>query len=148
VKLYHYTSILHVPSIFNDGFLKTTESNVSRKRGGAGPDVVWLTTNPDLRSGNGLDMGINALTNVAGFSKTKVRFSVEVDKRSVHQWREWAGRYAIEAVWMAGLANVGGSGTWRVVERPIPASQWTEVRDTETGADLLAGHPPARCGIR
>ena len=43
---YHYTCIEHIEKIIDDGFLKTSESNVSPSEEHAGPDVVWLLKKP------------------------------------------------------------------------------------------------------
>ncbi len=129
--LYHFTCREHLDRILADGYLKVTESNISKRREHAGPDVVWLTTNPDASAhGHGL----------AGSAadKTAIRFTVELDKHDVRKWREWAARQGIDRAWMQGLASAGGSGTWRVTERPVQASQWVEVHDTKTGEPILA----------
>jgi len=44
--LYHFTCLEHLDRIKADGFLKTVESNLSGRRTNAGPDVVWLTSDP------------------------------------------------------------------------------------------------------
>ena len=129
--LYHFTCREHLASILADGFLKVTESNMSPKREHAGPDVVWLTTNPDP-SAHGHGLAESAA------DKTAIRFAVEIDKRAVHKWRDWAARRGIDRGWLHTLASVGGSNTWRVVERPIPASEWVEILDTGTGRPILA----------
>lgn len=126
VTLYHFTARAHLDSILADGFLDVTESNVSMRREHAGPDVVWLTTNPDPSAH---DHGLTARMN--GVSKKAIRFAVKVDRRAAHKWRDWATRHGIDRGWLTTLAKVGGSSTWRVVERPIPASQWIEIWDVE-----------------
>ena len=131
--LYHFTCREHLDKILSDQNLRVTESNISGRREHAGPDVVWLTTNPDPSAhGHGL----------AGSAtdKTAIRFTVELDKRNVHKWRDWAAGRGIDRGWMQILASAGGSSTWRVVERPIPAAQWVEICDTETGRQILADY--------
>jgi hypothetical protein len=127
--LYHFTSAVHVPTILASGYLKTVESNVSFKREHAGPDVVWLTTSPTAEAGHGLQSSL--------VDKTEIRFTVEVDKRSVHKWREWAKARGSSQETMTNLARSGGSASWRVVTTPIPAANWVEVRNMATGEILL-----------
>ena len=45
IRLYHFTAATesHLGSIFREGRLRTTESNVSFPVEGAGPCVVWLS---------------------------------------------------------------------------------------------------------
>lgn len=130
VTLYHYTCLEHVATILEAGHLRTTESNVSGKREHAGPPVVWLTTadTPDL--GLGLDHPL-------GVDKKRIRFTVELHRRSVHKWRQWAAAQGSDPAWVARLARAGGASTWRVTERPVLREQWREVRDLRTG-ELIA----------
>lgn len=127
--LYHYTSVWHLPSIFQDGCLSPVESNVSFKRQQAGPDVVWLTTKSD--PGN-VDMhnGLSLL-------KQRVRFTVDVPKRSVYEWHKWARSKGSSEKTIEILARAGGSASWRVVLAPVPSSRWVEVRDLHAGSDPL-----------
>ena len=125
--LYHFTCREHLDKILSEQTLRVTESNISRRREHAGPDVVWFTTNPDP-SAHG-----HGLVGRYGVDKTAIRFTVTLDKRDVHKWRDWAIRHGIDRKWMQTLANSGGIHTWRVVEHPIPAAQWVEICDTKTG---------------
>ena len=127
VTLYHYTCIEHLPTILAAGYLKTSESNISPRVPHAGPDVAWLTTQPDPTLGHGLNAGQTVV------DKTRIRFTVQVPKRAVTPWRLWATMQGIDPTWMRALAQAGGSGTWRVTPRPIPAEQWVEVLDRHTG---------------
>lgn len=129
--LFHFTCREHLPSILAEGVLRTTESNMSPRRAHAGPDVVWLMTASDPTAhGHGLEG--------SGADKKAIRFTVDVDKRGVHKWREWAIRRGINREWLTILARFGGSSSWRVVERPIPREQWVSVRDMVTGRSILA----------
>ncbi|WP_158305633.1 MULTISPECIES: GNAT family N-acetyltransferase [unclassified Nocardioides] len=128
MKLYHYTSPDHLPLIVEAGYLKLVESNISRSREHAGPDVVWLTSSPTPAAGHGLSGSRN--------DKKRVRFTVDVDRRSVQKWRAWAKARGIASDWMNELARAGGSGTWWVSERPIESSQWIEILDLSTGQPL------------
>lgn len=129
MRLYHYTSVEHLPLIFADGFIKTVESNVSPTVAHAGPDVVWLTTNPDPADGS---MGLDG----ASVDKYVIRITVDVDRRSVHRWHDWAKRHNVASDWMKALAAVGGAGSWRVVERPIPSSRWLHIGNRRTGETI------------
>lgn len=127
--LYHFTSAEHLQEILQSGYLKTVESNVSLKKEHSGPDVVWLTTSPSADAGHGLQGSAH--------DKTRIRFTVDVDKRNVHKWREWAKARGSSQETMAILARSGGSASWRVVAAPIPVGNWVEVRDMVTGEVLL-----------
>ncbi|MCU1698257.1 MAG: hypothetical protein JWR34_4320 [Mycobacterium sp.] len=130
--LYHYTSIERWRLIADAGRLKTTESNLSLGRQHVGPDVVWLTTDPDCQHGHGLQITLD------GTDKTRVRIAVELRNRDVHKWGEWAHRHGMDPKWRRNMIEAadGGAGTWRVVEKPVPAAQWVEVVDREQGTVL------------
>lgn len=104
-RLYHYTSIERWWLIAEGGRLKTTESNLSGHRPHAGPDVVWLTTDPDCQYGHGLRPTLN------GTDKTRVRIAVELPNRDVHKWSGWAARHRIDPQ-MDAHPHRGG-GWWR-----------------------------------
>lgn len=125
-RLYHFTTTLHLSSILDEGVLRTTESNVSLRRTHAGPDVVWLTSNPTCRPMK--EWGRNGLAD-----KGAVRFTVDVPASEVHRWHDWAKRRGMSEQTIAALAEVGGSRSWWVIERPIPGDEWAEVIFTATG---------------
>uniref|UniRef100_UPI003F989500 hypothetical protein n=1 Tax=Mycobacterium sp. TaxID=1785 RepID=UPI003F989500 len=129
-RLYHYTSIERWELIEAAGHLRRTESNMSATKEHAGPDVVWLTTDPECA----YDHGVAKTQD--GTDKTRVRITVELLNRDVHKWREWVTRRGIAEDWLRGLASVGGSGTWRVTEKPIPSTRWVEVVDRADGTAL------------
>lgn len=128
MKLYHYTCIQHWPTILASGLLKVTESNISPVVDHAGPDVVWLTTDSRCKHGHGLEL--------SAVDKTRIRITVDVPVDDVHVWRQWASAHGADPRFMAALASSGGSSTWRVIERPIPSSEWVEVVDCATGYPL------------
>jgi hypothetical protein len=130
--VYHYTSIERWQLISQAGRLTTTESNLSRSRDHAGPDVVWLTTDADFEHGHGL------LRTRDGTDKTRIRITVELPNRDVEKWRDWASRRGIDPDWRRALIETsdGGTSTWRVVEKPIPAERWVEAVDRQTGEKL------------
>jgi hypothetical protein len=131
-RLYHYTSIERWRLIAESGRLNTTESNLSLHRVHAGPDVVWLTTDPDCQHGHGLRPTLD------GTDKTRVRISVDLPNRDVDKWREWATRRRIDREWMRTLIETagGGAATWRVVEKTIHVTRWIEVFDRREGTVL------------
>ena len=97
---------------------------MSRTREHAGPDVVWLTRNPEAvvqtwKKGSAVD-------------KTEIRFAVDVPGREAHRWRDWSASRGIDPNWARYLA-MPGSGSWYVVERPVPMSEWAEILDVSTG---------------
>lgn len=122
--LYHFTAVQHLPSILKSANLKTVESNISPKRTNAGPDVVWLTTEPTAHLGLGLQH--------ARADKTEIRFTVRVGAKEAHEWRTWAYRHYSPKRFMDVLAESGGAETWHVIERLIPASDWVEIRNMKT----------------
>lgn len=131
-RLYHYTSIERWQLISESGFINTTESNLHPRREHAGPDVVWLTTDPDLEHDHGLGGTVD------GTDKTEVRITVELPNNRVHKWRDWAVERGIDKGWLAALSNAGGAGTWRVTENRITADRWVAVDCRERAALSLA----------
>lgn len=129
MKLYHFTAEVHLESILSDRFLKTVESNISLRREHSGPDVVWLTTHETADAGLGLQ-GSSA-------DKGAIRFTLELDKREVHKWREWARSKGSSAETISTLAKAGGSSSWRIIAGPIYIDAWVEVRRMRTGEVLL-----------
>lgn len=122
VRLFHYTHEHHLESIFQTGELRTTESNISFECAHAGPPVVWLSTNPDL-----IGTTANGLQLVDGRSKAQVRIEVRVPEAEVHVWKEWSAQNQSSGAARSRLAAAGGFREWRVVERPIPRSEWGEI---------------------
>ena len=123
--LYHFTSTHHLPKILEDGRLKVTESNLSRTRVHAGPDVVWLTSDP-----------MPASQEWAGGSqvdKAEIRFTVRVPAQQAGKWRKWARAHGIDPGWARALTVAGDSGSWYVIERAVPAAEWAEIANMRTG---------------
>jgi hypothetical protein len=125
--LYHFTSATHLPRILADGYLKVAESNMSRTREHAGPDVVWLTRNPDG--------AVQGWKDGSAANKTEIRFTVDVPGREAHRWTEWSARRGIDPKWAQAL-TLPGFSSWYVVERPVPVSEWVGILDTRTGEDI------------
>lgn len=123
--LYHYTSVEHLDWILEDGFLKTVSSNISPHLHARNPQVVWLTTNPDPAEGT---MGLAG----SAVDKYAIQITVDVPRRDVHKWLTWAQARGINRQWFNGLNSAGGSGSWRVVERRIPCTEWVHIINRRT----------------
>lgn len=149
--LYHYTCLEHLPRILESGLLKTTESNLSVVRSHAGPDVVWLTTDPDCKHGHGIgnndeyaaknarSIGIEPTPEMMEkWDKTRIRFTIRLPNTHVHKWQEWSRKYSIDPTWRKAFIKAanGGVNTWRVVEHPILQDRWVEIIDRHTGQHL------------
>lgn len=116
--LYHFTSRRHLPHILADGFLRTTESNVSIRGEHAGPDVVWLTDTPTAEAGHGLIGSV--------VDKREVR--IEVRTRGM-AWADFDREYPCD--WRETFVARGGGESaarhWYVVPRRISSSEWVNV---------------------
>ena len=127
VTLYHFTGAVHIGSIRTDGFLRTTESNLSRTQ--SRPDhVVWLTSSAEWSEQGGLRGG-RRISGRSTADKREFRITVELPIADTHHWVGWAKRHRIARDWLATLMNTAGSnphGFW-VVERAVPKSEWRAV---------------------
>lgn len=131
--LYHFTAKLYLPEILSDGYLRVAESNLSISRRRAGPDVVWLTKNQDPGMHSGWSKPQDWLPESIRADKTEIRFKVDVPSRAAQKWWTWARGRGIDERWARDLAAAGGSNSWYVIERPIPASEWIEITNVRTG---------------
>jgi len=52
-------------------------------------------------------------------------------------------RRGIDPAWIRELARAGGSETWYVVERPVPATEWLRSFDTTPHRQRAPGRPNA-----
>ncbi|WP_198517634.1 hypothetical protein [Microbacterium lacus] len=128
VIVYHYTHESHMPSILQSGVIRLTESNVSFEKAHAGPDVVWLTTDPEL-----LGSVSSGLRYASGDSKAQVRITVSLPRHEVHTWGEWARKHGSSERALTTLAAAGGASKWRVIERPIERHEWVSVDRASDG---------------
>jgi len=133
MRLYHFTAPYHdghLGAILSDGAIGTTESNVSRTIERRGPDVVWLTDNPDPAVHGGWSAGMTPYS----FLKTWGRITVEVPFEDVLRWAAFVKKHRMPVDWARQLASVGGSGTWYVAPNPIDRAAWVCVEHRLSGA--------------
>ena len=135
--LYHYTTMQHYLEIVVSGQINTTHSELLRPvnlhlnaEGTAWVDeatddykpVVWLTCEPNAKSE---DYGN---WDTATESKTEVRIAVEKAK-DMYLWNAWRKANRMEEEWFEQLrSNMPGWRDVYVCERPIPTSDFVEVR--------------------
>lgn len=130
MRLYHYTSADHLPSIRRDGVLRTTESNVSLTQPHAGPDVVWLTTDPRPRAGT---HGLAGL-----LDKTAVQITVDVDGE---RWMDSDLFAAMDDLTRRAIVTAGGGDksarTWWICREEIPREAWIDLRVNGIRAPMI-----------
>ena len=135
MRLYHFTSMVHLPSIIEAGVLRTTESNGDIRPGHehALPDVVWLLDVPTL---DGLSHGLAG----SAVDKTAVRFTVDVPRARVERWSDWAKRNKVDDLTRAVLVEAGGGWEaakhWWITERAIPSRQWRAITHMPSGQPI------------
>lgn len=127
-RLYHMTSTAHFQRIWAGQHLRPTESNLSMEQEHAGPDVVWLTSDPTPTQG---------WQRWSVLPKDEIRITVEVPRDEARHWPAWARARGITHYWYAGLVSSGGgpqaANTWYVVERAVPAAEWVRVEQIING---------------
>lgn len=131
-RLFHYTSVCHREAIERTGVLRTTESNLSRTRPHAGPDVLWLTDDPaPTELGHGLSSSYAPLGGGVQesfpLSKTAVRFVVDLPDGEVHRWVDWSRERGITKRWARDLEDGRLPETWWVIARPVRSAEWVAV---------------------
>lgn len=148
--LYHFTSRLHLPSIQGEGVIRTTDPNLFAAGGPVtrldpetgevsttggpilGQPVVWLL---DTRTAEGYDHGL-----LLNYVVDKRAVRVTVDVPDAVQWQRWVTARRHDARYVGAIVKVGGGVSaarhWFVVPRPIPATEWVEIRDMRTGTVL------------
>ncbi|WP_299442621.1 hypothetical protein [uncultured Phycicoccus sp.] len=127
-RLYHYTSLANLPRILEAGFIDVTNPSTSPRRELDAPEVVWLTAN--WRPGR-----FKLVTDgheLIDYSRTAVRFTVSVPEQETIPWEEFARTWGESEVVIRTMTTNGHVRRWRVIERPIPATEWVEVRDMRT----------------
>lgn len=118
MKLYHYTSTLHVPFIRNTGDLRYGDIPLRESPNyGESGHAVWLTTKDYATNGE------HGIYSPIG-DKTEVRFTIDIpeDDPRLFRWSEYAKLNHVKKSWYATLDEIGGglSNTWWLFVRPIP----------------------------
>lgn len=145
MRLHHFTSRQHLPSILEDGLLRPTESNVGTLYPvagfpsglHAGPEVVWLLDSETVDHGHGL-----VLPQMPGVAhdvdKTEVRITVDVPAIRWLDW-EWADR--MEPRWRAVMTESAGGieavQHWYVLPAPIRRTRWREIAIRDIFGDYI-----------
>lgn len=157
--LYHFTARERVSEIVASGVLKPTDPvlrmSLSERaerlaiRFEGGPllaDAVgeWSAEEIEREFGGPLVVHLTAdhrdCSSVQG-EKNTARFSVDVPRSVAHPWVRWARDRGITEGWLKVLrSGHRDHQLWHVVSRPIPATEWEDVIDTET-QDLLWAPP-------
>jgi hypothetical protein len=133
MRLYHFTSTIHLPFILRDGYLKVTETNLDPVHPHAAPDAVWFLDGPDL-GGSLHGLNVDSLPGPRP-DKTQVRIEVEVPDGRVRAWLPWVEAQGIDPEWLDILTrNDGGregAARWMLVFRKVTIDQFVtiEVRD-------------------
>jgi len=132
--MYHYTSGHHLPLIYSDEKLKTTESNIGSPVPAwepcgvrLGPDAVWVTDVDDARA---CPLGLAG----SYFDKTEVRFTLELGDEQVLPWIPWALNQGAHPDWLARLAESCDPDRTFVVTQSIPIHQWVAIHGRSAGA--------------
>ena len=121
MKLYHFTSVRHVKEILRSGVIRTTYSDIQPD--GAGPGVVWLTSNPEPKQGWTESEVPNFL-----YEKYGIRITVEVPEKEAHRYSEWSLKMGIDPKWLKLYTERDSDfGNWHVVTRAIGRSEWIDV---------------------
>jgi len=121
LKLYHFTSVRHMREIMKSGRIQTTYSDIQPD--GAGPGVVWLTSNPKPKQ-----QWTEGDAPVFLLEKYGIRITVEIPEKDAHRYPEWSREMGIEPKWFKIYTERDGDyGNWYVVTRPVDKSEWKAV---------------------
>lgn len=117
MKLYHYTSTLHIRAIRNSGQLSRGDIPLRQSLNyGKSGHAVWLTTRDFARKYE------HGLFSAAG-DKTEVRFTIElpVSDPKLVKWSEYAKLKRVNKKWYDTLDEIGCglSDTWWLYLEPI-----------------------------
>ena len=124
IKLYHYTSRLHIGRIMQEG-LSRGEVPLSPTRGAT---AVWFTTDAD--PGTNKDHGLYSIVD-----KREMRITVELNRidPNLWKWTEYAGTHNIPEFWRAAMDRAGGgkAKTWWLYFGIIPPQDFVAVEQSQ-----------------
>lgn len=131
---HHFTSEFHLGLITAAGLINATESNIGSGRRDwrpfgehVGPDVVWLTDDPDPDEDQSFRGSL--------LNKTAVRLDVDVD---AIKWTTWGPAKRMHRDWRRALVLAAGgrhvTDHWWVHPGPISTTRVTAIHHT-IGAD-------------
>jgi hypothetical protein len=121
LKLYHFTSVRHMNDIMKSGCIRTTYSDIQPD--GAGPAVVWLTSNPEPKQ-EWTEGGAPSFL----LEKYGIRITVEIPDKDAHRYPEWSRKMGINPKWFKLYSEKDGDyGNWYVVTRPVGKTEWKAV---------------------
>lgn len=150
---YHFTSIKWLESILADGAITTTRSNLagptraevgkdaarhhhSRWTAGTEPQVVWLSSTPEVDASYLGMIDIRGLRPVplaahlvpAEYRKTRVRITLELPDTDVKWWPQWARWNKINERWYQAMADGNRNPKeWLLVERPVTMAEFVQI---------------------
>lgn len=138
MRLYHFTSKIHLRAIMGCAYLDTTESNIGSmnprhkpKGEHAAPDVLWCTDQDGTEKSlvtYSLGLALNHPRTVDRDFKMDVRITLDVPDEDVVTWADWAERHGIHPDWRAFLEQTPRRPHWWfVVPRRVPISEWREI---------------------
>lgn len=128
VKLYHFTSTLHLPHILASG-IRRGDVPITPK-GEIGESVgVWLT---DDKRPEAQEWARPAIPMLEVVYKQDVRLTVTIPPEhldKLHKWSDYAQKMGVEGFYYDTLNGAGGGGApnWYVYTAPIPP-EWIECR--------------------
>ena len=121
MRLYHFTSVRHVKEILKNGVIRTTYSDI--RPDGAGPAVVWLTSNSKPKQ----EWTEGEVPNFL-FEKYGMRITVEMPEKEAHRYAEWSRKMGIDPKWFKLYTERDSDfGSWYVVTRAIGRPEWRDV---------------------
>jgi hypothetical protein len=138
-KYLHYTTRDHLIDIQSDGFLKLVESNVSLETPHAGPDVVWLFSDPLKSVPKMLLAPLMRGAAWTGYmvSKAHVELEITLEKSEVTRADKFLKKHGANAEDIKRLEAAGGYKFIKqyVTTERIPVSKITSI----TARDDLRG---------
>lgn len=129
--LYHYTCVEHLPSIFNNGYLKLTCSDLiapdgtleTELRCAAFKPVVWLTDSLSPKH-MGLDGSV--------FDKKAIRITV-IKKDYMKRWSTWEPLKLMKRRWRDAYCKKMNWLSWYVSEEEITFSDILKIENCNDG---------------